>query len=144
MAKKILLLLIIALCFNISLKAQEDTTFTNSRIKLRKVIKEKLMEKLNIDDATANVFIKLFNEQKKSIGDYNKEKRQIFKSIEENPNSGDVSGKISTLLDIDDKINKSHRDFITELGKILTPQQIAQSLIFQKNLRKFFIKEQGK
>jgi hypothetical protein len=144
MTKKILLLLFIAMCFNLNLKAQEDTTLTNSRIKLRKVIKEKLIEKLGIDEATANVFIKLFNEQKKTIGDYNKEKRQIFKSIEENPNAGDVKSKINSLLDIDDKINKSRRDFITELGKILTPQQIAQSLIFQKNLRKFFLKEQGK
>lgn len=144
MIKKLLLLLFIALCINIPLRAQEDTTLVNSRLKLRKVIKEKLMEKLNIDDATANKFIKLFNEQKRTIGDYNKEKRQLFKSIEENPNASDVTGKINSMLDIDDKINKSRRDFITELGKILTPQQIAQSLVFQKNLRKYFMKEQGK
>ncbi len=144
MIKKLMLIFFIALCFNISLRAQEDTTLTNSRIKLSKVIKEKLMDKLKIDDVTANNFIKLFNEQKRTIGDYNKEKRQIFKSIEENPNASDVTAKINALLDIDDKINKSRRDFITDLGKILTPQQIAQSLIFQKNLRKYFMKEQGK
>jgi Spy/CpxP family protein refolding chaperone len=144
MIKKLMLLLFIALCFNISARAQEDTSLTNSRIKLRKVIKEKLMDKLNIDEATANKFIKLFNEQKRTIGDYNKEKRQLFKSIEENPNASDVTTKINTMLDIDDKINKSRRDFITEIGKILTPQQIAQSLVFQKNLRKYFMKEQGK
>jgi hypothetical protein len=143
MIKRIMLLIFISLCFSFSLKAQEDTTLNNSRNKLRKVIKEKLMEKLNIDDATANKFIKLFNEQKKVIQDYNKEKRQLFKSIEDNPNSGDVSNKISSLLDIDDKINKSRRDFIADLGKILTPQQIAQALVFQKNLRKYFVKEKN-
>jgi hypothetical protein len=141
MIKRIILLLCIAFCFNFSLHAQNDTTLSNSRTKLRKVIKEKLMEKLNIDDATANKFIKLFNEQKKTIGDYNKEKRQIFKSIEENPDAGDVSDKINDLLNIDDKINKSRRDFIDDLKRILTPKQIAQSLIFQKNLRKYFMKE---
>jgi hypothetical protein len=143
MIKKIMLLIFISLCFNFGINAQEDTTLTNSRNKLRKVIKEKLMDKLSIDDATANKFIKLFNEQKKTIGDYNKEKRQLFKSIEDNPNAGDVSNKISTLLDIDDKINKARREFINDLGKILTPQQIAQALVFQKNLRKYFMKDKN-
>jgi hypothetical protein len=141
MFKKIIFLIIIIAGFNISLQAQEDSTLTNSRTRLRKAIKEKLMEKLNIDDATANKVIKLSNEQKKQVAEYTKEKRQTIKYIEDNPDAGDIMSKINGLLEIDDKINKSRKDFLEELKTFLTPKQIAQSIIFQKNLRKLFLKE---
>jgi hypothetical protein len=144
MFKKIIFLIIIIAGFNISLKAQEDSTLTNSRTRFRKAIKEKLMEKLNIDDATANKVIKLSNEQKKQVAEYTKEKRQTIKYIEDNPDADNIMSKINGLLDLDDKINKSRKDFIEELKTILTPKQIAQSIIFQKNLRKLFLKEKDR
>ncbi|MCX6164243.1 MAG: hypothetical protein NTU73_05185 [Ignavibacteriae bacterium] len=137
MFKKIIILLIFVIGLNISLKAQEDTSMTGSRQKLKKVIKEKLMEKLNIDESTANKFFKLFNEQRKVTNEYNKDKRQLMKSIEENPDASDVMTKINELIEIDDKINKSRKEFIMDLQK-------AQSIIFQKNLRKLFLKDKGK
>jgi hypothetical protein len=144
MFKKSIFLIIILIVFSISLKAQEDSSMTNSRTRLRKAIKEKLMEKLNIDGATADKVIKLSNEQRKIISEYAKEKRQTIKYIEDNPDAGDIMAKINGLLEIDDKINKSRKDFLEELKTILTPKQIAQSIIFQKNLRKLFLKENRK
>lgn len=140
MYKKILILLIFVIGFNITLQAQEDSSMTGSRKKLRKAIKEKFMQKLDIDEATANKFFDLFNEQKKVMKEYSKNKMQLMKSIEDNPDAGDVMSKINQIMEIDDKINKSRKDFIAELQKFLTPKQIAQSIIFQKNLRKLFLK----
>lgn len=143
MFKKIVILLVFIVGLNISLQAQEDTSMTGSRHKLKKAVKEKIMEKLDIDEATANKFFSLFNEHKKVINDYNKNKKQLMKSIEENPDANDVMTKINELIEIDDKINKSRKDFIVELQKFLTPKQIAQSIIFQKNLRKLFLKDKN-
>jgi len=124
--------------------AQEDTSLTNSRMQLKKVIREKLIEKLGIDEVTADKFLKLFNDERKQISELTKEKRNVVKYLEDNPDAVNAMEKINELLAIDDKINKSRRDFIEELKKILTPQQIAKALIFQKNLRKMFYKDAGK
>lgn len=127
----------------LSAQPQEDTSLINSRKQLKKVIKEKLIEKLNIDDETANKFIKLFNDERKRVSEYSKEKRAIVKYLEDNPDASDAMNKINDLLAVDEKIIKSRKDFIDELKKILTPQQIAKALIFQKNLRKMFYKDAG-
>jgi hypothetical protein len=141
MFKKIVILLIFIVGLSLSIKAQEDTSITGSHHKLNKAVKEKLMEKLDIDEATANKFFSLFNKQKKVIREYNKDKKQLMKSIEENPGASDVLTKINELIEIDDKINKSRKEFISDLQKIFTPKQIAQSITFQKNLRKLFLKD---
>jgi Spy/CpxP family protein refolding chaperone len=137
MYKKIFILLIFIIGFNITLQAQEDTSMTDSR-KLRKAVKEKFMQKLDIDEATANKFFNLYNEQRKEMKEYNKSKMQLMRAIEDNPDASDVISKINQIIEIDDKINKSRKDFIAELQKFLTSKQIAQSIIFQKNLKKLF------
>ena len=144
MHKRILFLVIFLIAINFGLKAQEDTAVYNSKIKLRKAIKEKLIEKLNIDEETANKFLKLLNDQKKTIEEYNKEKKSILKYLEDNPEAADAMDRINEFMNIDDKINKSRKDFIEELKKIMTPQQISKAIIFQKNLRKMFYKDKGK
>lgn len=140
MFKKTFFLIFILTVFSFSVKAQEDSSKTNSHSHFKKAIKEKLMEKLNIDEATATKVMKLISEQKNQIAEYTKEKMQTIKYLEDNPDAGDVMLKINGLLELDDKINKSRKDFIEELKTILTPKQIAQSIIFQKNLRKLFLK----
>jgi hypothetical protein len=144
MFNKIVIILILIVGFNFTLQAQEDTSLTGSRHKLKKVVREKLIEKLEIDEASADKFITLYNEQKKVMGDYNKDKKDLMRTIEDNPDASDVMKKINDLIEIDDKINKSRKEFIAELQKFLTPKQIAQSIIFQKNLRKLFLKENRK
>jgi Spy/CpxP family protein refolding chaperone len=144
MHNKFLFCLLIILFFSSLIRAQEDSALINSRKQLKKVIKEKLIQKLDINEETADKFIKLFNEERKTVGEYSKEKRNIMKYLEDNPDSKDAMDKINELLAIDDKISKSRKDFIEELKKILTPQQIAKALIFQKNLRKMFYKDPGK
>ncbi len=144
MHTKLLILLIFIFGFSFSVYSQEDTLNIGSKHKLRKVIKEKLMKKLEIDEITAEKFTKLYNEQIKLIVEYNKNKREIMKSIEENPDSKDVMNKIEELIEIDSKIIKARKDFISELQKFLTPKQIAQSIIFQKNLRKLFVNRREK
>jgi hypothetical protein len=143
MFKKIIFLIIIIFAFNVLSKAQEDS-LQHSHLKLKKAIKEKLMEKLSINETTADKVIKTGNEQRKISSDFIKEKKQIMKYIEDNPDASDIMNKINDFIAIDDKINKSRKDFVDKLKTILTPKQIAQALILQKNLHKMFHKEKGR
>lgn len=143
MNKRLFFVLFIFFGIILSAGAQEDTSLVNSRRQLKKVIKEKLIEKLNIDNETADKFIKLFNDERKKVSEYTKEKRAIVKYLEDNPDASDAMNKINDMLAVDEKIYKSRKDFIEELKIILTPQQIAKALIFQKNLRKMFYKDAG-
>lgn len=144
MLKKIIIILIFIIGINFSLQAQDDTTGTETKQKFKKAVKEKLMQKLDIDKTTADKLWKLFNEQKKVLKTYNQNKKELMKSIEENPDASDVMQKINDLTEIDDKINKSNKNFINELQKFLTPKQIAQTISFQNNLRKLLHRERGK
>lgn len=144
MLKEITIVLIFIIGVNFSLKAQDDTTGTETKHKLKKAVKEKLMQKLDIDKATADKLWKLFNEQKKLLKTYNRDKKELMKSIEDKPDASDVMQKINDLTEIDDKINKSNKNFINELQKFLTPKQIAQVISFQNNLRKLLHREREK
>lgn len=146
MLKKLAILLIFILGLNVPLIAQEDTSNLSSRQKIRKAIKEKLMNKLEINEETADKFMNLYNEQVKVVKEFNKERKDLMKSIEDNPGAPDVMTKINDLITIEDKITKSKKDFIADLQKFLSPKQIAQVLIFQKNLKNIFFegKKRGK
>jgi hypothetical protein len=119
--------------------SQNDTS--RSKEKLRKVVKEKLIEKLNIDEATANKFIDIAAAQRKEMKEYMKKKNELTDYIFENPQSSDVGTKLEDLMDTENKINQSRNDFYTKLKAFLTPNQIAQSMVFQKELMKFMRKE---
>jgi len=119
--------------------SQSDTS--RSRDKLRKVVKEKLIEKLNIDDVTANKFIDLAAAHRKEMKENMKRRNDLTEYIFENPQSSDVGTKLDELMDTENKINQSKNDFYTKLKTFLTPNQIAQSMVFQKELMKFMRKE---
>jgi hypothetical protein len=104
-------------------------------------VKEKLIEKLNIDETTANKFIDLAAAQKKEMKEYMKKRNDLTEYIFDNPQSSDVGTKLDDLMDTENKINQSKNDFYTKLKAFLTPNQIAQSMVFQKELMKFMRKE---
>jgi low affinity Fe/Cu permease len=119
--------------------SQNDTS--RSKEKLRKVIKEKLIEKLNIDEATANKFIDIAAAQRKEMKEFMKKRKDLTDYIFDNPQSSDVGTKLEDLMDTENKLNQSRNDFYTKLKSFLTPNQIAQSMVFQKELMKFMKKE---
>lgn len=142
--KRIIFLSIVLLGLTCFLHSQEDTSLIGSKHNLKAAVKEKIMEKLDVDESTANRILKLFNDQRKAMSEYNKEKRELVKYIENNPGSSDVLTKINELFNLDDKINKTKKDLVTELSSFLTPKQTAQIIVFQKNLRKLFIERKDK
>lgn len=121
--------------------SQNDTTRAKEKEKLRKVVKEKLIEKLNIDEATAGKFIEITAANRKEMKEYNKKRKELTDYIFDNPQSSDIGTKLEELLDTENKVNQTRNEYYAKLKAILTPNQIAQAMVFQKELVKFMKKE---
>ena len=120
--------------------SQRDTT----RDKFKKIVKEKLKEKLQIDDNTIDEYIRLYTTHRKAINELAKQRKDVLDYIENNLDASDLSQKIDEVLSIDAKMVDLRKDFIISLKNIMTPKQIAQTIIFQKKLLKFMSGERKK
>ncbi|HEY5124022.1 MAG TPA: hypothetical protein VIK14_09830 [Ignavibacteria bacterium] len=134
-SKLVFLIILIFATFNL-LNAQNDNLK-----KYQKLLKAKITEKLNISDSLADKYFEFFNQSREGIKKLNKEKIEIIQSIEDNPESSDISTKIDRLLEIDQLIENYKKEYFNNLKTIFSPSQIAKSIIFQKNLRQFLKKE---
>ncbi|MCE1166367.1 MAG: hypothetical protein LWX07_13295 [Bacteroidetes bacterium] len=117
--------------------AQKDT----SDRKLNKVIREKLVEKLGIDESTADKVISLHVKHRQDMKEIKKQQEDYMKDILDNPDSPDIQTKLETLIDLDNKIYLKKKEFYENLKSYLTPNQIAQSMSFIRDVSKFMKKE---
>lgn len=121
--------------------SQTDTSRAAQKEKLKKMVKEKLMEKMSIDDASATKLMELASAHRKEMKELRKKEMDLTDYIFDNPTSSDVGTKIEDLLEAENKINQLRNDYYSKLKAFLTPTQIAQSMVFQKELTKFMKKE---
>lgn len=103
---------------------------------LKKIRKEKYLENVSVDDATADRYFELFDENFLAVKKLSKQKKENMEYIEKNVDAADVSAKIEEILDIDSKIVEKKKDLYTQLKTFLSPKQIAQSIIFQLKFNK--------
>jgi len=137
---KILIIAIVLTLFaGSNLYAQKDTT--GAREKLNKVLKEKLIEKVGLSEATADKVMEITAEHRKEIKALKKQIKSLKKEISENPKSSDVSSKLDELSALQEKAHKSRTDLQTKMRSILTPTQIAETMAFQKEVKKFMKNE---
>ena len=113
----------------------------DNKKKLQRIIRQKFIEKLEISDSLGDKFFKIYNKSINDIRALNKEKKDLMESIESNLDASDMSSKTDRLFEIDQQIENSKKDFYNELKTIFTYKQIAQTIIFQRNLKQFLNKE---
>lgn len=130
-----LTLLLIIVLHNFSYAQNDDPKDFKERI--RKVMKEKIMEKLQLDEQTAEEVIELASKSREEIAKLNKQRLSIYKYFEDNPEAEDIEQKLDELIDIETKITEHRENLLIDLKQILTPQQIAQALVFQVKFTKF-------
>jgi len=139
--KKILFILVMIVLVSISNIILAQTDSTKADKKLKKAVKQKLIDKLSIDESTADKLMSAFQENRKAMNDLHKKRKKLQDDIVENPKNPDILKSIDELTDIDYKEYTTKKDFIDKLKTFLTPEQIALSFAFQKNLMKFMKKE---
>ena len=130
-----LTLLLIIVLHNFSFAQNDDPKDFKERI--RKVAKEKIMEKLQLDEQTAEEVIELATKSREEIAKLNKQRLSIYKYFEDNPEAEDIEQKLDELIDIEVKITEHREKLLTDLKQILTSQQIAQALVFQLKFTKY-------
>jgi hypothetical protein len=142
-AKYFVLSIVILFFFtNNSINAQDSTKKLQG--KLHKVIKEKVKEKLKLDDSTSEKFNKMYDEYQIETRELNKTRIKLYKYIESNLNSDDISTKLDELLNNETKIQKTHEKYIENLKTIFTSKQLATLLVFSQKVKKLLRNEIGK
>lgn len=113
---------------------QQDTT--DNRQILKKAIKKKFIENLGLDKETGDKFFRLYNESRKELNELNKKQKEILEYINTNYDAEDISSKIDEMMENENKIFETRKNFINSLKEFLTPQQIAKSIVMQQKMRK--------
>lgn len=137
MKTRILFVLVAAILIAGALNATAQQDTSTRKGKFQKVVKEKFMEKVGVDEKTADKFMEAMKFHKDEMKQLHQKRMSSMKEITDNPNSADVQTKLEELVDIDYKMHVSRKNFFLELKTFMTPQQIAASLSFQKDMKDF-------
>lgn len=126
--KILVLLLFFGLLSHGPALAQDDF-----REKLQEIKLEKLTKKLELDDNTKSVFIDKYKAFSSDMKDLNKKRAKTYKLMTENIESGNgMDSIVNQLLDYEEQINDKREAFVTDMRSILTAQQIAKMIVFER------------
>lgn len=124
--------------------AQRDDIKKQISEKIETMMKQKIVDTLGFDEATANQFISTYKEDKKKIKTLIKTKKALMQEIENNPDAADIDAKLDRMLQLESEIVDQKKSFFTQLKTFLTPQQIAKTIVLRKNFDREFKKEISK
>lgn len=131
-------ILVIGNISNAQFEKKNDNDKRQFRMQIDTLMKQKLMEKLDMSESTADKYVSAFRENNNRIKELMKEKKAVMKSIEADPEAADIITKLDKAFDIDSRIIETRRAFIKDISTYLTPQQIAKSMILKKNFNREF------
>ena len=117
--------------------AQVDSTKEKFVNRIRKVLKEKLIEKLEFDEQTADKYVELYYIAADETVELNEQRMKTFRYLEKNPEAEDIDQKLDELIEIDIKIADLRKDFLLGIKEILTTKQTAQAVVFQNKFNRF-------
>lgn len=110
------------------------------RKRIEELEKLKLLESLDLDEKTMLQFFsrrKDFNENLQKLENEKNEKLdQISDMIKRDVKDQEYKRVISDIINIEDRVRKAKEDYITSLDGLLTNEQIAKVLLFDRNFRK--------
>jgi hypothetical protein len=135
--------LFFALLFTMKVYSQQDNQDRQKGLqKIEQLEKIKLIEALNLDDATSTKFFvrkKDFNQKRKQ---YIEQIDNLTDQIEQGIKSGKLSADdpayskmIDEYIGVDQDFLRLRADFISSLKDILSEEQIAKYIVFEKKFR---------
>jgi len=127
----ILAAVLITFSLNIALYSQDKADKFRDKIEIIKI--EKLIEKLELDDNTAEIFTTKYKDFSKHIKDLNKKRFAAYKLMVENLESGSgLDTLVEQVLGYESRINDEREKFAEDLKTILNPKQIAIMIVFER------------
>lgn len=101
--------------------------------KIEDIKLEKMTTKLNLDETTKSTFIEKYKTFSKGMKELNRKRVKTYKLLVDNVESGNgLDTLVNQLLDNEGQINQLRKDFIADIKALLTPQQIAKMIIFER------------
>ena len=141
MKKLFMILFSIILLTPIIYSQQMKENKMKNREKLEQLEKIKLIESLDMDEDTSIRFFARRNESKREIQELEKKTEDIIIELEKSFNTEDKNQDekqkqlISEMLKNRESIELKRNQFINSLGDILSTEQIAKLIVFEKKFR---------
>jgi ubiquinone biosynthesis protein Coq4 len=118
----------LAMSYSGSVYAQDDI-----REKIEKIKLEKMVKKMELDDATAESFKSKYSSFSKSMKELTKLRAKTYIEMTLNIDGGSgLDSLVDRLLSLESQINQERLDFINDLKSILTSKQIATMIVFER------------
>lgn len=140
---RFIFIIIIILSANLSY-SQRDGDRKKFRDGIDTIMKQKLIDRLGVDESSADKFLNVYKDHNKQVRIIHKEKKDLMETIELDPGASDMDSKLDKMLELETKIVDAKKSFFNELRTFLSPQQIARTLILRKNFEKEFRKQINK
>ncbi len=121
--------------------AQKDTT--DKITKFNNAIKKKLIEQVGLSEQVADKYLAIQKDFRMKIRNIAEKRKELKEYIVKNPEAADIGKKLDELFALEDEAYKNRKDYVSSIKEILTPQQIAKTMILQKETREL-IKEKKK
>ena len=141
MKKLFMIMLVLILLTPIIYSQQMKENKMKNREKLEQLEKIKLIESLDMDEDTSIRFFARRNESKREIQELEKKTEDIIFELEKSFNIEDKNQDekqkqlISEMLKNRESIELKRNQFINSLGDILSTEQIAKLIVFEKKFR---------
>jgi len=141
MKKSFIILFAIILLTSISFPQQMREKGKKHRDKLEQLEKIKLIEALDLDEETSIRFFARRNDSKKEIQELEKKADDIIFELDKSFNSDDKNQDekqkqlISDMIKTRESIELKRNQFINSLDDILSTEQIAKLIVFEKKFR---------
>ncbi|HEY3249683.1 MAG TPA: hypothetical protein VGK25_01065 [Ignavibacteria bacterium] len=124
-----ILLCFIGIAFCSDVFSQND----DIRDKIEDIKLDKMTTKLSLDETTKDSFIDKYKAFSKDMRELNRKRAKAYKEMTENVESGTgLDTTVNKLLEYEKEINQKRTDFIADLKSMLTSQQIAKMIIFER------------
>lgn len=105
----------------------------NIREKIEKIKLEKMVKKMELDDATAKSFKDKYVSFSSTLRDLNKKRAKAYIEMTLNIDGGSgLDSLVDQLLFFESQINQARLDFVTDLKSLLTSKQIATMIVFER------------
>lgn len=129
--KKTIFIPLIFLLLAYSLASAQNDDFRSMVMKIKI---EMLVEKLKLDKSEEDKFVQKYKDFNQLMMVVNKRRAAVTKQIETNlENNEALDTLIDRMLDIEQEITSKRKAFAEDLRTFLTPKQIVQLIIFEKN-----------
>jgi hypothetical protein len=137
--KNIFSFLLICFLLSVSLFAQQGKYMgppEEVRKKVEELEKIKLMEVLNLKE---DVMLKFFSRRKEFLDKFHQlevqkdQKIDDLKDAIDKENDQSLKKRIDEINSLEESLSKNRTEFINSLGDVLTNQQIAKVIVFERN-----------